>query len=360
MYSNAAANRHTLPQGPLGRARVAVVLNGNARGVSTKVIGDLRHLLQDDPSRLYVSQSLDQGVFIARHIVNKGFDVVLCGGGDGTFCQVVTDILALRPARTPAFGVLRLGTGNALATTLGASPPTRRGLEMDLLRAQLSSSRRDLPVLRVEGRLTPFAGVGLDSQILADYNDTKKLLAGTPLSNLGQGGMGYALAVATRSLWRFVLEPLPEVTVRNDGEPAWRVDLHGRPMGEPVPRGGVLYRGPVALAAASTIPYYGLGLRLFPQAEMRRDRFQLRVGNVDALSVLTQLPSIFRGTFSDPRICDFHCTAVTIHAATATPFQVAGDEVGRRTTIHVRMTHIQAVAAGPGHGASEGLQQRAA
>jgi diacylglycerol kinase family enzyme len=347
-------------------SRLAVVLNGNAKAVNERVIRDIQELLQIDGSKLYVSQSIDQAKFIARHIVKNEFDVVLCGGGDGTFCQAITDVLSLHPASPPAMGVLRLGTGNALATTLGSSHPDMAGLAADIRRAKQPQSRRDLPVLKVEDRLAPFAGTGMDSLILSDYNSVKGTLAGTPIEALGQGGPGYALAIATRSLWRFTTQPRTEVIIRNDGEPAWRMDLAGRPIGHPVPRGGVLYQGPVAIAAASTIPYYGLGLRLFPQALMRRDRFQLRVGNVGAFSVLSRLPALFKGTLDDSRIYDYFCTAVTIHTTEATPFQIGGDEIGQRTRVHIGLSRIETVvgdlipASGAVHPAQRGRWHSAA
>jgi diacylglycerol kinase family enzyme len=324
--------------------KVAVVLNGNAKAVTDRVIRDLRQVVQDES--LFISTAIDQAKFIARHIVNKDYDVVLCGGGDGTFTQCLTDIIALQPRRLPAMGVLRLGTGNALANMLGASPPNLKGLMADLRRAREAETWIDLPMLRVEGKLAPFAGVGLDSLILSDYNAHKELLKKTPLAVLGQGSAGYALSIATRSLWRFMLEPKPEVVIRNEGVTAWRMNLQGRPIGPPVPRGGILYSGPVAIAAASSIPFFGLGLRLFPQADQRTDRFQLRVGDIDPFSVLTQLPALFRGELDDPRIHDFFCTAISIHMASPTPFQVGGDEVGRRTSVQIGLTRIPAVRGG--------------
>jgi len=323
--------------------RVAIVLNGNARAVTTGVVRSLRELLAD-PGSLYVSQSLEQGRFIARHIVNRGYDVVLSGGGDGTFCQIVSDVTALRPHRLPAFGVLRLGTGNALAQVLEASPATHEGLAADLQRAQRSRTTRPLNMLRVEGRLAPFAGAGLDALILSDYNATRRSLNSTPLGRVMLGGPGYALSIATRSLWRFTTQPWPEVTIRNDGAPTRRIDLQGRPTGPVMARGEILYRGPVAIAAASTIPFYGLGLRLFPQVEHSVDRFQLRVGHIGPLSVLTRLPALFAGTLDDPGIHDFLCTAVTIELTRPAPLQVGGDEIGDRSRIRIGMDRVPVIS----------------
>ncbi len=331
------AQRSTPPR----ERRVAVVLNGNARAVSEGIIRELGQVIQGES--VFVSRSTDQSRFIARTILHRGYDVVLCGGGDGTFTQCVTDILSLRPAHPPAFGILRLGTGNALATSLGASAATPSGLAADLALAR-SAPEQQLPLLSVDGRLAPFAGFGLDALILEDYNRVKRCLGHTPLEGLGQGSLGYTVTVATRSLWRFMLEPGPAVTIRNLGAPTCRIDLQGRPLGRPVPRGGILYQGTVAIAAASTIPHYGLGLRLFPQADHRSDRFQLRVGKVGALGILARLPALFRGELEDERIFDYLCTAVSIECADPRPFQIGGDEVGRRERVVVRLSSVRAIS----------------
>ena len=48
----------------------------------------------------------------------------LTGGGDGTFTNVVTQVVKTARARgvkPPRFGLLRLGTGNALSWVVGSS-----------------------------------------------------------------------------------------------------------------------------------------------------------------------------------------------------------------------------------------------
>ena len=321
--------------------KVAVVLNGNARAVDEGVVRLVKRALTNET--LFVSRDLEQWRFIARRIVNDGYDTVICGGGDGTFSRCITDILALRPALVPVFGVLRLGTGNALASALGASAVDREGLARDLRRARLAGARRSLPMLQVEGRLAPFTGVGYDSLILEDYNKVKARLRGTPLAALGEGAAGYALAIGGSSIWRSYREPRTELVIRNEGAPAQKVDLQGRPVGRPVARGEIIYQGPVSIAAASTIPYYGLDLRLFPQAMMRPDRFQLRVASVGVLPVLANLPALFRGESDHPVIRDYQCPAVSYHLRQPTALQLGGDEVGRRTRVMVRLSSIRAV-----------------
>src|SRR5581483_10876557 len=152
------------------RSRLAVIVNQNARGVRREVVERLGRLV---PERdLFLSRDVSHSRDIARTVVERGYEAVLFGGGDGTFVQCLSDIAgeARRyDAPLPGVGVLRLGTGNALADALGASRPTLDGLVKDLRRAREVVSQREqktLRMIRLGDKLTPFAGCGLDAQIL--------------------------------------------------------------------------------------------------------------------------------------------------------------------------------------------------
>src|SRR6187397_1417486 len=96
--------------------RVAVVVNGNAKQVTEELVETLDQIVQSGD--LFVSRSLQEGKEIARLIVERGYPTVLTGGGDGTFVQMVSWIakVAEETGRTmPRFGLLKLGTGNAMA-----------------------------------------------------------------------------------------------------------------------------------------------------------------------------------------------------------------------------------------------------
>src|SRR5216684_3073370 len=95
--------------------RIAVVINGNAKRVNDEVIDTLDQILS--AGELFISRRVDEGRYIARTLVERGYGTVLLGGGDGTFTVMVSDIVreARRQGKSPPrFGLLRLGTGNAL------------------------------------------------------------------------------------------------------------------------------------------------------------------------------------------------------------------------------------------------------
>jgi diacylglycerol kinase family enzyme len=325
------------------RQRVAVIVNENARGVRQRVIDDLAELVP--PHDLYVSRSLDHSRQIAAKVVERAYDTVLFGGGDGTFVQCLSDVAAearRREMDLPSIGVLRLGTGNALADCLGASRPTLDGLAHDLGRARRAQRARHLQLLDVDGKLTPFAGCGLDAQILDDFQKIGKIVDRTtgPLASAIGAGARYALTVGLRSTPRFLMTTLPEIEVVNIGEPVypiyWR---NGRILeDEPIATGAVIWRGRASLASCSTIPNFGLGMRMFPWADAREGRFQLRCATSSAYETLRNLPAVFKGEYRSPTLSDFLCTAVEIRMERPVPVQVGGDlQDGLRERLRVEM-----------------------
>ena len=166
-------------------AGVAVLLNARAKAVNEGVRRALSLVVP--PEDLYLSRSHEEAAEIADRVVARRYRTVFTGGGDGTFVSGVNRVLEAserRRARPPRFGVLALGTGNAVAEMVGASP---RRHAQDLARfvaGEVHGSRR-LDLVTCDGRRTPFAGVGVDAAVLNDYIWLKDRLAGTPIEGLG-------------------------------------------------------------------------------------------------------------------------------------------------------------------------------
>jgi diacylglycerol kinase family enzyme len=294
---------------------------------------------------LYVSHSLDDGSRIADQIVSQGYHAVLWGGGDGTFANGVAEVSTVAARlgrRLPEMGSLRLGTGNAIGDTIGSGPATPQGAADDLRRARAPRpfGARQLPMLDVEGRPGLFCGFGLDAQILDDYGATVRTLKRARLADhMKSAGLRYFLAVSGRSIPRFVAASRPEVVAINRGAPAVRVDVDGRPMGAPIPAGRVLWRGVATLASAGTIPFYGLGLRIFPHADRVPGRFQLRLSDLGAPAILAHLPRIWKGTYRSERIADFMVDEVELVLSRPAPFQANGDLLGDRERATLKLWH---------------------
>jgi hypothetical protein len=250
-----------------------------------------------------------------------------------------------RGAPLPRFGPLHLGTGNSLAWVLGASrlgqrgASARRALAVDLQRLRADAGSRWLPLVEAEGMLSPFCGFGIDAVMLRDYNAVKSTLARGPLKRLAPGPLSYAIAATTRTLPSYLLRKTPHCRVINEGSDAVRVGEKGAVVGSPVRKGATLYEGPAKLVCMATIPYYGFGFRMFPYAEDRPDRMQLRITNITPYQFVSNFRTIWRGEYEDMATTfDYFVDDVSIEMDPPTSLQIGGDVRGERSRVRVRKT----------------------
>ena len=327
---------------PPRQPRVAVVVNANARQVTPKAIRALSHVVPHGD--LFVSHSQLNMRRIARTLLEQRYSIVFCGGGDGTFVAVVNEIFqqlehkgAKAQLRPPRFGVLKLGTGNSLASLVRASPARGDRMVEDVLRAKAGEAPavRRLDLLSVEGRRTPFAGLGVDGKLLNDYVWVRSYLAKGVFKGLLTGTGGYVSAVALKTLPHYLTHSTSvECEVINGpASPAYRLAPDGSMLGEPVAPGAPIYRGRLMMAAAGTIPFYGFGFKMFPFAGSRRGMMHLRLGSVSTPAILAHLPALWHGRWFPKGIHDFYAQDVAIRFEKPMPLQVGGDAEGYRREI---------------------------
>lgn len=319
-------------------ARIAVVLNGNAKSVTADVIATVDHLVAGGD--LFVSRRIEEAETIAKTIVDRGYDTVLTGGGDGTFTVMVTAVLREADARQrprPRFGLLRLGTGNSLAWVVGASAAKGGGLAMDIERLRRDRSSRPLRLVETEGVLSPFCGFGIDAVVLRDYNRTKAYLGRGPLKRFAPGALSYVVASVTQSIPSYLLRPTPHVRIVNRGAPAVRVGQRGTHGHRLIAVGETIYEGRASIVSASTIPFYGFGFRMFPYAEDRPDRMQLRVSTIGSVEFVREFRSIWRGDYESDSITDYLVEDIEVEIDPPTPFQIGGDQQGERDRVRIRL-----------------------
>ena len=328
---------------------VAVLLNANARNVSESLKRELENFVP--PEDLYYSRSFDKARSIARAVLDRGYRTVLTGGGDGTFVGYVNCLFeeamqprhsALRGAlklvpmpahavRLPRFGVLKLGTGNAMADFAGASA-RRVGVVEDILRTRSGecSSSRPLHLLAHEGKRAPFAGLGIDAKLLNDYVGMK--------DKVGSGGFGYFCSIVGKTIPSYLMpRGTPNVEVVNLGGPAQRIGPDGKPAGRDIQRGEIIYRGPCKIAAAGTVPNYGFGFQIFPWATSAPGKFQLRLTAISVPTILANLRTLWTGGPPPKGVHDFHCDKVQIKFDREMPLQVGGDAEGYRREVTLEM-----------------------
>jgi diacylglycerol kinase family enzyme len=315
-------------------AGYAVLLNANAKLVNGRVRRALERFVA--PDDLFFSRSTEEARAIADTVVTRGYRTVFTGGGDGTFVDWVNRILdraALDEAQVPRFGLLALGTGNAVAEMVGARPDGHFANLAAYASGEVRS--RWMNLLTCQGRRTPFAGVGIDAAVLNDYGWLRRRLTGRGLGRIASGIPGYALSIALRSVPRHLFERRPSYCeIVNTGRPAFRLDPLGQQTGPAIGTGELIYAGPCRMAAASTVPYYGFGLKAFPFAEARRGMLQLRVAtHLPVASLLWHLPLVWSGEFSHPDLFDFHVERVSIRFEHPMPLQIGGDAEGFRDEV---------------------------
>jgi len=318
--------------------KVAVLLNANAKQVNDRTLRAFTHVVS--PEDLFVSRSEIDARRIAQTVVERRYDTVFCGGGDGTFVAFATEIIRQQRrsprASTPRFGILKLGTGNGLATFVNASPPRGHRFLDDVLRVRSGEARsRSLDLLLVEGKRTPFAGLGADARLLNDYAWIKSNLGWGPGRQLLNGGGGYFSAVALRTLPYFLTHAMTvECEVTNGSRSvAQRLGPTGAPVGEPIAPGARIFAGKLMMAAAGTIPFYGFDFKIFPFAARRAGTMHLRLGAESTPRILANLPKLWRGRWFPEGILDFHAREVRIQFERPMPFQIGGDAEGYRDEV---------------------------
>jgi hypothetical protein len=233
-------------------------------------------------------------------------------------------------------GVLKLGTGNSLANLVGASPLQGDGILDDILRARAGEvpSVRRLDLLSVDGKLAPFAGMGYDAAILNDYVDVTK--AAGSAKPLVSGAPGYFMAVTMKTIPYYLMHrKLVQGEVVCEGR-AMKMGQDGK-VAQIFGKGDVLYRGPLCMISAGTVPCYGFQLKMFPYAGKRRGMMQLRAASVSPSSCVANLPGLWKGTWRAPEIHDFLTDGATVRLERPMPFQISGDAGGWRDQVSFSM-----------------------
>lgn len=312
--------------------RAVALVNRNARRARNGVHARLARVA---PGLVRLTGSLDEARAVIHDEVGRGVDLVVFAGGDGT---VVMGLAMLAEAcrgharPEPAVGVLRLGSGNAIADAVGATTDPADDLAR-LVRGD--GAWRTAPMIDVLGVRAPFVGVGVDAQLLEDQRAVGDVLDRVPGARRWVGGAArYALSVALRSVPRFARGDRPHAVVRNAGAPAIEMRKAG-PTGASRAAGDVLWQGACTLIAGATIPYFGFGLKMFAFADARPDRFHLRCGDAGLLEIVRNTPAAFRGAYFSDHVTDYLCDRVVVELDRTSPVEAGGELLGSHRRIEL-------------------------
>lgn len=314
--------------------RAVAIVNGNARKLGGRLRGRLENAL---PGRVRFTGSLDEARSTIRGEIRRGVDLVILGGGDGTVVMGLTLLgEACRGAGRPepAIGILRLGSGNAIADTVGASDD----IEEDLARlSRGGGTRRTVPMIEVLGVRAPFVGMGVDALLLEDQAAVGRVVDRVPVARRLLGGASrYALSVALRSVPRFAAGARPHAIVTNLGSPALEMRRTGA-TGRIEPAGEMLWQGTCTLVAGATIPYFGFGLKMFAFAGSQTGKFHLRCGDGGLFEIMRNAPAAFRGEYFSDHVTDFMCDKVSVALDRETAIEAGGELLGRRNHVELSL-----------------------
>lgn len=219
----------------------------------------------------------------AEDLARRGVGHVAIVGGDGTASATLTALFhAYGPERLPRIALLRGGTMNTIALSLGVS---RRSVS-ELLRRALEAWENDdravyteRQTLRVENRLGFLFGTGVMYGWLQEYYDRGQGHP-TPLTAAHVFGTSVLSALVEGPTYRRI-RGNQELAVRFEGG-AWETRNY-------------------ITVGAGTVAQAGLGFRPFYRSERDQGRFHLLAIKGAATDLALDLPSIWLGRGMRPR-----------------------------------------------------------
>lgn len=268
------ATHHAVP-------RVGVLRNprshGNRRtGQAARATGQGAEILLREPAR---RDDIEDAL---RDFAERGIDLLVVDGGDGTIRDVLTAGLAVFGSRFPTLAVLARGKTNALAIDLGIGRHWDVGDAVDAWQARRLQNLRPMVVNRADVAARPVAGFVLGAGAF-----TRALATAADAHRIGAFG---SLAVGLTMGWGLLQIFLGGA--RSDWRRGTALALElsgGPPPSASTPQSGERRR---ILLAATTLRRMPLGLRPFGRP---RDGLKLLLLEQPRRLLLLAVPAVLSG-----------------------------------------------------------------
>ncbi|MBI4208088.1 MAG: hypothetical protein HY538_00075 [Deltaproteobacteria bacterium] len=326
---------------------IAVLLNERARRVGRRVKNYISKWIPK--ANLYISRTKEEAYAYFKEILDRRAMVLLSGGGDGTLVETLTMIKRYLEEKGEQFrqyvhslhlGILGLGTGNGWATAVGG---TRGVKAIQRLLRRGDYSIQKFHVIEAEGKWFHFSGLGWDAKILNDYMRFKEAIKIAWLRRRLEGFKGYMLTLFFRTIPSVLLRRRKvEVTIKNLGKRAYRIDPRTGEESPVCPEGSILYQGKVNVVGVSSVPYYGYKLKAFPFAQAKEGLINLRLSKAGVFKLMAHAGSVWRGTFRSPDLMDYLVEKVELSFSEPMPLQIGGDPQGYVQKIEYAVAPYQA------------------
>ncbi|NLA04836.1 MAG: diacylglycerol kinase family lipid kinase [Firmicutes bacterium] len=217
---------------------------------------------------------------LARGALQKGCDLIISVGGDGTHNEVMNGFFTPQgPVRPEAqLGFISMGTGSDLIKTLQSPKEPGAALEHLLKAAPREVDVGKLSFISHRGNkeiryYINIAGLGLDGDTVGRVNRTSKALGGF-----------------VSFLWGTVVS----LMLYRNKEMAVTVDDK------------LVFEGPAVIAAVANGRYFGGGMCVPPHAEMADGLFDVVIlHSLGKAALLYHLPKVYKATHLDYPFCIF-------------------------------------------------------
>jgi diacylglycerol kinase (ATP) len=293
-----------------------VIVNPTAGGGrARRSVTWLRERLAARPDvRLEITRRRGEAEALAAAAGSRGQDRVIVVGGDGTVQEVVNGLLS---AGEPAeMGIVPLGSGNDLARSIGLPVELASAWKIAIGHA---TRRIDVAHARngsgAERWFASAGGIGFDAQVAA--------------------------AMADRSGWQagragYLLTTLAELRRFDNRRVRLTID-------------GATETADVLFVAIANGAYYGGGMRIAPGASIDDGQLDVCVvGDISRLTVLQQLPNLYRGTHvNHPAVSMRSGTIVEAEGDGDTRIHLDGEPFGA-LPLQVTISHRALAVASPG------------
>ncbi|MEZ4462091.1 MAG: diacylglycerol kinase family protein [bacterium] len=327
--------------------RYAVLLNARAKRWTGDLHADIQRWVS--PKDLYLTDDFNQAERTLDRLVKDGYDFIFTGGGDGTISYLINAVERrvrdgmVKRDQAPGVGVLRMGTGNALASYVESGDIVD---DLRRLREGAPLVVYDVNMVECEEGLFPFVGFGWDGLILNDYDALKDAVRGSAAENYVTGLGGYALSIGTRSIPNALkVGAVPLVLTALDH--CVEIDHDGRELAE-FHAGDIMVDRDAKVCGCGTIPYWGFKVKMFPHCTQRPGYFELRVYWGSVGWILKNLPDFWDGELEPGMYRNFLCKHVRCEfPERALAYQVGGDAKGFEKLVEWKTSEFPAKLAVP-------------
>lgn len=313
----------------IDQKKIAILLNDNARNVNQRVRDEIEGVISRE--NIFYTKSLEEADATIAKILNSDYTHVFTGGGDGTLVHFLNRMKQIKKQaklkrKLPTVGILKLGTGNAVAIYTNSGKKISDDLKTIVKGGGFKTQK--IPLVKVNNKqYFPFAGFGADALVLNDYNRLRNT-KNKYFRKLFTGLKGYFTAGLFVTLPKVLFSKRSYVEIYANSTRAYRVSMSSGIVEMKAQKGDLIFSGEFSLLVIGSTPYYGYGLKILPFVGKKEKTFQVRVINTHPLTMGVKVLKAWNGKYESNEVTDLLVEDVTMKFNERTPFQIAGEAAG--------------------------------